>query len=225
MPGSSRKAPVWLPILVLLIAMSSIQSGASLAKSLFPLVGAPGVTALRLALGTLILIAFFKPAFAIRQRTAPAPSVLWPVSGRDELSLLSVNPDRATGNCRGAGIYRPAGGSAVFIPAPGGFHLGCTGCTRTVVPAAIRSGRFSRRFNRCCASAGGWCLLGHLYSYRAASRGGTRSGNRRSRVINCSTGICANRRDPAGDALWHWSILPLGWPLQSSLLHFPIHWR
>ncbi|HFO1883434.1 TPA: hypothetical protein ACHI9N_005071, partial [Citrobacter freundii] len=26
MPGSSRKAPVWLPILVLLIAMSSIQS-------------------------------------------------------------------------------------------------------------------------------------------------------------------------------------------------------
>ncbi len=61
MPGSTRKLPVWLPILVLLIAMSSIQSGASLAKSLFPLVGAPGVTALRLALGTLILIAFFKP--------------------------------------------------------------------------------------------------------------------------------------------------------------------
>lgn len=58
MPGSTRKLPVWLPILVLLIAMSSIQSGASLAKSLFPLVGAPGVTALRLALGTLILIAF-----------------------------------------------------------------------------------------------------------------------------------------------------------------------
>ena len=41
--------------------MSSIQSGASLAKSLFPLVGAPGVTALRLALGTLILVVIFKP--------------------------------------------------------------------------------------------------------------------------------------------------------------------
>ncbi len=71
MPGSTRKLPVWLPILVLLIAMSSIQSGASLAKSLFPLVGAPGVTALRLALGTLILIAFFKPwrlRFAKEQR-------------------------------------------------------------------------------------------------------------------------------------------------------------
>jgi inner membrane transporter RhtA len=41
--------------------MLSIQSGASLAKSLFPLVGAPGVTALRIALGTAILVVIFKP--------------------------------------------------------------------------------------------------------------------------------------------------------------------
>lgn len=71
MPGSSRKVPAWLPILVILIAMISIQSGASLAKSLFPLVGAPGVTALRLALGTLILVVIFKPwrlRFAQEQR-------------------------------------------------------------------------------------------------------------------------------------------------------------
>lgn len=61
MPGSSRKVPAWLPILVILIAMVSIQSGASLAKSLFPLIGAPGVTALRLTLGTLILVVIFKP--------------------------------------------------------------------------------------------------------------------------------------------------------------------
>lgn len=45
MPGPSRKAAAWLPILVILVAMTSIQSGASLAKSLFPVVGAPGVTA------------------------------------------------------------------------------------------------------------------------------------------------------------------------------------
>ena len=71
MPGSSRKVPAWLPILVILIAMISIQSGASLAKSLFPLVGAPGVTALRLALGTFILVVIFKPwrlRFAPEQR-------------------------------------------------------------------------------------------------------------------------------------------------------------
>lgn len=61
MPGLSRRAPVWLPVVVILIAMLSIQSGASLAKSLFPIVGAPGVTALRIALGTLILVVIFKP--------------------------------------------------------------------------------------------------------------------------------------------------------------------
>ncbi|WP_415342602.1 threonine/homoserine exporter RhtA [Enterobacter hormaechei] len=56
-----RKSSVWMPVAVILIAMMSIQSGASLAKSLFPLVGAPGVTALRIALGTLILVVIFKP--------------------------------------------------------------------------------------------------------------------------------------------------------------------
>lgn len=61
MPGLSRTSSVWLPVAVILIAMLSIQSGASLAKSLFPLVGAPGVTALRIVLGTAILVAIFKP--------------------------------------------------------------------------------------------------------------------------------------------------------------------
>ena len=61
MPGLSRTSSVWLPVAVILIAMLSIQSGASLAKSLFPLVGAPGVTALRIVLGTAILVVIFKP--------------------------------------------------------------------------------------------------------------------------------------------------------------------
>lgn len=61
MPGLPRKSSVWMPVAVILIAMMSIQSGASLAKSLFPLVCAPGVTALRIALGTLILVVVFKP--------------------------------------------------------------------------------------------------------------------------------------------------------------------
>ncbi|MHA1000226.1 threonine/homoserine exporter RhtA [Leclercia pneumoniae] len=61
MPGLPRKSPVWMPVVVILIAMLSIQSGASLAKSLFPVIGAPGVTALRIALGTFILVIIFKP--------------------------------------------------------------------------------------------------------------------------------------------------------------------
>ncbi|WP_380181294.1 threonine/homoserine exporter RhtA [Kalamiella sp. sgz302252] len=71
--SSSRASPIWLPVLLLLLAMISIQSGASLAKTLFPLVGAPGITALRLMLGTLILFVIFKPwrlRFS-RQRVVP----------------------------------------------------------------------------------------------------------------------------------------------------------
>lgn len=58
---SSQRSPVLYPVLVLLISMISIQGGAALAKTLFPIVGAPGITAIRIGLGTLILCAIFKP--------------------------------------------------------------------------------------------------------------------------------------------------------------------
>lgn len=44
-----------------MIAMASIQSGASLAKTLFPVVGAQGATTLRLFFASLILLAILRP--------------------------------------------------------------------------------------------------------------------------------------------------------------------
>ncbi|MCP3136884.1 EamA family transporter [Pyxidicoccus xibeiensis] len=53
--------PVTVAVLTVLIAMCSIQVGASLAKRLFPLVGAQGTTALRLLFAALILLAVGRP--------------------------------------------------------------------------------------------------------------------------------------------------------------------
>lgn len=52
---------ILFPIGLLLIAMASIQTGASLAKSLFPLVGAQGTTSLRLIFASVILLLVLRP--------------------------------------------------------------------------------------------------------------------------------------------------------------------
>jgi inner membrane transporter RhtA len=50
-----------LPFAALLLSLISITAGASLAKQLFPVIGAAGVTALRLTFAALILSVVFKP--------------------------------------------------------------------------------------------------------------------------------------------------------------------
>ncbi|MDF3933965.1 threonine/homoserine exporter RhtA [Pseudomonas citronellolis] len=57
----SRFATLFLPVAVLIVSMASIQSGASLAKSLFPVLGAQGVTAMRLLFAAVILLALLRP--------------------------------------------------------------------------------------------------------------------------------------------------------------------
>src|SRR5437773_9625795 len=60
MPRASPRSPV-VPVLLLLIAMGSIQAGASLAKTLFHSVGAPGAVTLRTALATIMLVVVLRP--------------------------------------------------------------------------------------------------------------------------------------------------------------------
>ena len=50
-----------LPVAAALVALISVQTGAAFAKSLFPLVGAEGVAALRLGMSALLLSVWFRP--------------------------------------------------------------------------------------------------------------------------------------------------------------------
>jgi inner membrane transporter RhtA len=58
------------PLCVLLTAMISIQSGASLAKQIFPVFGPEGTTALRLLFASLMLLAFWRPSLRMSTRDA-----------------------------------------------------------------------------------------------------------------------------------------------------------
>jgi inner membrane transporter RhtA len=57
----SKLSPIAAPIAALLVAMVCFLLGATLAKSLFPIVGAVGTAALRLALAAVILLAVWRP--------------------------------------------------------------------------------------------------------------------------------------------------------------------
>jgi inner membrane transporter RhtA len=84
MPRGPEHTPV-MSVLLLLIAMISIQAGASLAKTLFLSVGAPGAVALRTALATLVLGVVLRPW---RARLTPAS---WPSLAVYGVSLGVMN--------------------------------------------------------------------------------------------------------------------------------------
>ncbi len=193
MPGSLRKMPVWLPILILLVAMASIQGGASLAKSLFPLVGAPGVTALRLALGTMILITFFKPwrlRFAKEQRL---PLLFYGVSlgGMNYLFYLAIQTVplgiavalEFTGPLAVLGLW-------FLLPLNQDVsHVDLTGCALALGAGAC------------------WAIY-ILSGQRAGAEHGPATvaiGSLIAALIFVPIGAVQ-----AGEALWHWSVIPLG---------------
>ncbi|CAM3949499.1 EamA family transporter [Bordetella tumulicola] len=60
-PTAQSPAISFYPVLLLIVAMLSLQGGAALAKTLFPAVGAQGTAALRLFLSALLLLVYFRP--------------------------------------------------------------------------------------------------------------------------------------------------------------------
>jgi len=60
-PTTGLAQPAVLPTLALVLAMISFTLGASMAKRLYPLVGAEGATSLRLVIGAMFLTVIFRP--------------------------------------------------------------------------------------------------------------------------------------------------------------------
>ncbi|MGZ0751981.1 threonine/homoserine exporter RhtA [Kluyvera sichuanensis] len=211
MPGTPRKVPSWLPILVILISMVSIQSGASLAKSLFPLIGAPGVTALRLALGTLILVVVFKPwrlRFAKEQRL---PLIFYGLSlgAMNYLFYLS--------------LQRIPLGIAVALEFTGPLAVALFSSRRPIdfiwVILAVAGLWFLLPLGQDVAHVdltGALLALGAGAGWAVYILSGRRAGEEHGpATVAMGSLIAAIMFVPLGalqatDALWHWSILPLG---------------
>ena len=72
-----RPPSSFLPIAAVVAAMVSVQSGASLAKSLFPVAGPVGMVTVRIGFGTLILCGVLRPWRARMTRQALPPLVVY----------------------------------------------------------------------------------------------------------------------------------------------------
>jgi len=211
MPGLPRKMPVWMPVLVILIAMLSIQSGASLAKSLFPLIGAPGVTALRLALGTLILVVIFKPWRLRFTQAQRKPLLCYGLSlgAMNYLFYLSIQTVPL--------------GIAVALEFTGPLAVALFASRRAVdfiwVALAVLGLWFLLPLGQdvshvdltgaALALGAGACWAIYILSgQRAGEEHGPATvaiGSLIAAVVFVPLGVIQ-----AGDALWHWSVLPLG---------------
>ena len=195
MPGLSRKLPVWLPVLVLLIAMISIQGGASLAKSLFPLVGAPGVTALRLALGTIILAIVFKPWRLRFTREQRLPLLFYGLSlgGMNYMFYLSIQTVplgiavalEFTGPLAVAlfSSRRPVDFIWVILAVLGLWYLLPLG--ENVSHVNLSGAAFALGAGACWAI---YILCGQ--------RAGEEHGNGRAWIVNCGDRVCPSRYAP-----------------------------
>ncbi|ELY4128280.1 threonine/homoserine exporter RhtA [Cronobacter malonaticus] len=211
MPTLSRKTPIWLPVVVLIVAMASIQSGASLAKSLFPLVGAPGVTALRLALGTLILVIVFKPWRLRFTRSQRMPLLIYGLAlgAMNYLFYLSIRTVPL--------------GIAVALEFTGPLAVALFGSRRPVdflwVALAVLGLWFLLPLGQdvthvdplgaACALGAGVCWAIYIIAgQKAGAEHGPATvaiGSLIAAIVFVPIGAAA-----AGEALWHWSVLPVG---------------
>lgn len=91
MVEASTRPPGALPMLALAGSLASQNLGAAIAKSLFPVVGVEGMTALRIGLSALMLLAFWRPWRApLARRDLPNVAIYGAVLGSMNLCIYEA---------------------------------------------------------------------------------------------------------------------------------------
>ncbi len=208
-PSRSRQSSLLYPVLLLLISMLSIQAGASLAKTLFPLIGATGATALRLGLGTILLWIAFRP-WTLAWRTLP-----WKMLAGYGISLGVMN------TVFYIALQTIPLGLAVALEFTGPLALALFGSRRLldVVWAALAAGGLLLLvpwpgadtaldpFGMACALAAGVCWAFYIvFGQKAGAEHGARTvalGSTIAAMVAVPWGVVH-----AGSALLHPAVLP-----------------
>lgn len=179
--------------------MLSIQSGASLAKSLFRWWARLASRRCVLVPGTLILVVIFKPWRLRFQKEQRLPLLLYGLSlgAMNYLFYLSIQTVPL-----GIAVALEFTGPLAVAPFSSRRPIDFVWVVLAVLGlwelAAAGAGRLSRRPDRRGTSSGGGSLLGGLYSHRTACRRRARPGHRGAGVSDCRHHICA-----AGDGAGH----------------------
>ncbi|MGC4085574.1 MAG: hypothetical protein QM736_26495 [Vicinamibacterales bacterium] len=177
-------------MIALIGAMLSFQIGASIAKQLMPVIGAPGTTALRIGISALMLLAVQRPWRTLPERRHLPLLVAYGLSlGTMNFVFYQAIRTDPAGDRRRSRVHRAAGGCpSGLAPAPR-FPVARARRHRCRAVVAALDGRQRRRHARRRLRADRRSVLGALHRLRPARR--TSAGRGRSHM---GDGDCGVRR-------------------------------
>lgn len=225
MSVTSDKSSVLLPVCLIIIAMISVQSGASLAKLLFPLVGAEGATSLRLGFGALVLSLIYQPWRTSVTRGGLLPLLVYGLvlGGMNFLFYQSIKT-LPLGIAVALEFTGPLSVAILSSRRPVDFLwivLAVLGLL-VLLPITASSADINLKGALFAISAGACWALYIVYGKKAGIKNGQSTvaiGTLIAAVFFCPIGIAQN-----GLALFQWSILPiaLGVGILSTALPFSL---
>jgi inner membrane transporter RhtA len=189
--------------------MASIQSGASLAKSMFPIIGAQGTTTLRLIFASIIMLLILRP-WRVRMTANTLRNVViygMALGGMNFLFYMALQTVpigiavalEFTGPLAVAILLAPT--DRLPVDCPGHRRPAAVAASRSQWPGTRPSGR------RLCA--GGWRVLGAVHPVRPTCRSRARHPERGPGVVVAALFVAPIGIAHAGSALLTPAVIPM----------------